>query len=59
MFGVTHIFEVVVNGKFNIVLLARVDVKKGDGCGGSSSVSLAITIHSPYPLTVPARTPKI
>ena len=31
---------------------STVDVKKGDGCGGSSSVSLAITLHSPYPLTV-------
>ena len=27
--------------------------------GGSSRVLLAITVHSPYPLTVPARTPKI
>ena len=38
---------------------STVDVKEGDGCGGSSSVSLAITVHSPYPLIVPARTPKI
>ena len=31
----------------------------GDGFVGNSSVSLAKTVHSAYPLTVPARTPNI
>ena len=31
---------------------STVDVRESDGCGGSSSVSLVITLHSPYPLTV-------
>ena len=54
--NINSLFDIT---KYQIILSVLADVGASDGCGGSSSVSLAITVHSPHPLSVYARTPKI
>ena len=54
--NINSLFDITI---YQILLSVLADVDASDGCRGSSSVSLAITVHSPYPLSVYAHTPKI